>query len=441
MNRIAIALATLVLAVPVDAAMGQTLNARRTGMGGVVLPSGGAGSDAGNVAYRAVPRAHGSSSVLPLPIGLIPLISDPPVLDPDDPEFNIYKLANTLYNPPFNLQLVEPVPPSNDVVVAIGRNHLSVQLGEISSLFPEDHSRLGAVGYFPALGFGFRNVFVSASAVAQYDNDLSMNPALHGVLAHGESFETSTGYALYDDVVGQAAGMIQLGWAGAVFKTGQPRASGGSGLYVGARTKLMRGLAYGDARNTVMFSTRDTLFSSAPINLEYAGTTRTAGPEGGGWGRGLDLGLVWVSNRFEVGVGIDDVASRLEWRVEESVAFRDSVTDDFVREVIAEDVPFTSELPRRSTANASVRLGRSTIAGDVVRSMDRTLAHLGTESWLGPIALRTGCSLDANRQIQYAGGTGLKLGRFGVDVAIATHSRNLSHERGVELAAGLALYR
>jgi len=36
-------------------------------MGGVVLPSGGPGSDAGNPAYRAVPQAHGSSAVLPLP--------------------------------------------------------------------------------------------------------------------------------------------------------------------------------------------------------------------------------------------------------------------------------------------------------------------------------------------------------------------------------------
>jgi hypothetical protein len=410
-------------------------------MGGVVLPSGGPGSDAGNVAYRAVPRAHGASSVLPLPIGLIPLISDPPVLDPNDPEFNLYKLVNTLYNPPFNLQLVEPEAPSNDVVVAIGRNHLSVQLGEISDLFPEDHSHLGGVGYLPAFGFGFRNAFVTASAVAQYDNDLSMNPALHGVLAEGESFQTNTGYALYDNGVGQAAGMIQLGWAGALLKTGQPRAAGGSGLYVGARTKLMRGLAYGDARNTVTFTTRDTLFSDAPINLDYVGAMRTAGPDGGGWGRGLDLGLVWVSDRFELGVGINDLASRLDWRVEESLTVRDSVTDDFVRQVIAEDVPFTSALPRRSTLNTSVRLGNSTIAGDVVRCLERTLVHLGVESWLGPIPLRTGCSLDANRKIQYAGGTGLKLGRFGVDVAVATHSRNLSHERGVELAAGLALYR
>src|SRR5262245_20233429 len=126
MKRQAVAWIALALAVSVGPTMGQSLNARRTAMGGVVLPAGGAGSDAGNVAYRAVPHAKGSTSVLPLPIGLIPLISDPPSLDPNDPEFNIYELANTLYNPPFNLQLSTPEAPSNDIVVAIGRDHLSV---------------------------------------------------------------------------------------------------------------------------------------------------------------------------------------------------------------------------------------------------------------------------------------------------------------------------
>jgi hypothetical protein len=33
------------------------------------------------------------------------------------------------------------------------------------------------------------------------------------------------------------------------------------------------------------------------------------------------------------------------------------------------------------------------------------------------------------------------MGRFGLDLALATNSRNLSHERGLELGAGLAFYR
>ena len=48
---------------------------------------------------------------------------------------------------------------------------------------------------------------------------------------------------------------------------------------------------------------------------------------------------------------------------------------------------------------------------------------------------------DANKMLQYAGGTGLRLGPLGVDLAVASHSRNISRERGLELGAGLALCR
>ena len=54
MKKLAITMMVLALAASVDPALSQSLNARRMGMGGVVLPFGGSASDA-NVAYRAVP--------------------------------------------------------------------------------------------------------------------------------------------------------------------------------------------------------------------------------------------------------------------------------------------------------------------------------------------------------------------------------------------------
>ena len=69
-----------------------------------------------------------------------------------------------------------------------------------------------------------------------------------------------------------------------------------------------------------------------------------------------------------------------------------------------------------------------------------TQSHLGLERWWGPIALRTGAGLDPNHLVQYGGGLGARLGRFGVDVALATNSRNLTRERGLELGAGFSFY-
>jgi hypothetical protein len=421
-------------------AWGQTLNARRTAMGGVLLPDGGPASDPINVAYRAVPVASGSSSVLPLPIGLLPLIQDPPVFDSKDPDFNVYKLANQLYNPPWNLQLVEPATPSSDIVVSLGRDYLALQLGDVANVFPEDGSRFGGVMHFPAFGLGVRNFFANVSGVTHVENDLELNTPLLAALKNGEAFRPNTQYALEDAAKGQAAAALQAGWAGALARAHSKDKTDRSGVYVGARAKLLRGLAYGDARNHVGFATGDTLFSNNPVALDYLGYTRTAMPADGGWGQGFDLGTVWIVRGFEIGVGANDVGSRINWKVEESVMQRDSVSGDVKSTTLAKGVAFTSEIPATYNITVARRFGGSLIAADAEKGIFDTTYHLGAEHWVGPVALRAGTSLDGQQQVQYGGGVGVKFGRLGADAGVATNSRNLSHERGVELCVGLALY-
>jgi hypothetical protein len=111
MHRRILMLSLVVLVAGGGVASAQTFSARRMAMGGAILAGGGAGGSGSNVAYRAVPKAPRSGWTLPLPIGLIPLLADPPETDPDSPDFNVYELANLLYNPPWNLQLSSPKTP------------------------------------------------------------------------------------------------------------------------------------------------------------------------------------------------------------------------------------------------------------------------------------------------------------------------------------------
>ncbi|MBI5711474.1 MAG: hypothetical protein HZC42_14405 [Candidatus Eisenbacteria bacterium] len=439
MRRMLLMGVLLALVAASGQAAAQSFSARRMAMGGVVLAGGGPGSDASNVAYRAVSAAAGSGSGITLPFGLIPLIADPPELDPDQPDFNIYELANLLYNPPWNLQLVAPPAPSSDITIVVAKDRLAVDLGEVRDVFPRGHSRIGVVNGSPAIGFGIHRFFVAVAPLVHYENDLSLNDPLQRVI-DGEEFRTLTQYAMLDHARGQAAAGVQLGWAGALAKRGDPRERGGSGLYAGARVKVLRGLAYADADNVVSFTTRDTLFAADPVDVHYTGHFRDTGPEGGRIGRGLDLGAVWLVGGLELGVGVNDVATRLDWRVRESIATSDSATGDYVQQVLARDQALTSSVPVTVTANAAARLGRFLVAADAVRGVNATLVHGGAEVWLGRVALRAGANLDANRMAQASGGAGVRFGRFGLDAAVATHSRNLSRERGVELGAGLAFY-
>jgi len=126
--------------------------------------------------------------------------------------------------------------------------------------------------------------------------------------------------------------------------------------------------------------------------------------------------------------------------VREIHAYDDSITGDYVQDVLRRDAPFASHVPATVHANVALPLGRLFVAADVVRSVHTTLGHVGVETWSGPLALRAGGSMDDNHKIQYSAGTGYKFGHLGVDVALATNSRNLSRERGLELGAGIAFY-
>ena len=422
-------------------AFAQRLDARTMGMGGVQVPGGGAWGGASNVAYRGVPRDSSAHSEIPLPLGLIPVLADPPQFDPDKPDFNVYEIVNLLYNIPWNLQLVSPQTPSNDISIAIGQNQLSVDLGDLADLFPKDHSRYAGIATGPAPSFALRGVFIGVQPLIHYDNDLSFNSALRGVLVDGDAVQTNTQYTAYDNAVGQVAAGLQLGWSGPVVRLGEnPRDPQSTALYVGGRVKLLRGIAFGSADNIATISTSDSLFGSNPADLRYDAFTRDAMGGDGRWAVGLDLGLVWFSRGIEFGVGVNDVHTRLPWKVKETHVYTDTVSGDIVQQTLTEGVDFKSKVPTTVTLNAATRVGRWLVAADIERGAVNTTAHAGGEiGWRGAL-LRCGASIDQEHSLQFGGGAGLRFGPVGFDLGLATHGRNLSHQRGLELGAGLVLY-
>ena len=437
MKRIAMTLLAIALALSARGSAAQTFSARRMGMGGAVL--GGSGAAGANVAYRAVPRSTSGAGSLSLPIGLIPVLADPPQFDSSKPDFNIYEIANLLYTAPWNLQLVEPDPISSDITISISQSSLAVDLGDVKDVFLADHSKIGAVINGPSLGFGVRRLFVGVLPVMHYENDLSLDDALHAALADGVPFVPNTEYDMFDKARAQAAVGAEIGCALPLMQGG-PHPADRAGLYVGTRVKLLRGLAYGDADNKVGFTTGDTLFSN-PVDINYTGTLRRAGSADGGWGGGVDLGAVWVGNGLEVGLGLNDVGTQINWKVRESLVYNDAITGAYVEQVLRDQVPFTSRIPTVVTANAAIQLGRVLLASDVVSGVNNTQGHLGAEIWAGKVALRAGTSLDAAHLLQASCGSGFRFGRLGLDVALTTHSRNLTRERALELGAGLSFYR
>ncbi|HEY7729115.1 MAG TPA: hypothetical protein VID50_11765 [Candidatus Eisenbacteria bacterium] len=430
-------------------AQGQILNARRLGMGGVTLSDQGGAS--ANVAFRAVPRGDATGSV-PLPVGLLQFASDVPTFDPGDSTFNVFEILNLAMNPPLTLKLSGPDETSGDISIYVAQDSLQIDLQDVRRVVPKSSMRSGGVYHLFGVGKTLGHVFVHAGPLVHVRNTFNLSPELRAALREAEPFTDDMRYGLSDDARAQAAVAFQAGVAlRAAYapspdaeETTDPRRSGATALYLGAAPKILWGLAYGEARGAGGLSTGDTLFgNNASVAFDAVTRTRHAaiGSDGGsGFGLGSDVGAVLFWRRFELGLGLNDLGSQIRWKtvVREHV-YVDS-TNDFVTTTLARDEPFTSRIPVTTTVSAARRFGATTVAADVVDDDLCTKIHAGLEHWIGRVALRAGSYRDANRFWQYTGGAGVRVGGIGLDLAVATNSRNVEEERSTELSASLTLY-
>lgn len=435
----------------------QMLNARRLGMGGVVTSDNGAARSA-NVAFRAVPKGRGYGSI-PLPIGLIQYAGDHPTFDSNDPNFNIFEILDLAANPPLTLSLSKPSTVSSDISVYIARDSLLLDLEDVRRAVPKDPMELGGVYHLMGVGFGIKSFFVAVDPLIHVRNTFDLDPKLRAALRDAQPFTSNTRYGLADNGVAQAAIAWQAGVAARALyvpapdgnegdgddpSADDPRRNGATALYLGAAPKYLLGLAYGSAGGVGGVTTGDTLLgSSDPVAFDMTALTRHAeiGGDGGtGHGFGADIGGVLYWNRFELGIGVNDFGSEIDW----STTVRRHVYSDSLNEfsttTVATDEKFTSRIPATTTINVARRMGPTTVAADLVNGELHRQVHLGAETWVGMLALRGGTYRDTGGHWQWTGGTGLRFGGIGLDLAVATHSRNIEEKRAAELSASLTLY-
>lgn len=431
------ALMAAALAAP---AHSQIMSARRMAMGGVTLMHGGPGSDIANVAYRAVPadprdRVRSYS----LPLGVIPVLRDPPSFDSNDSTFSAFELASLALHLPWNIALTKPSEPAGDITLSVARNSLQVDLGTLRDIVPSDRVRMADAMRGPAVVVGIRRMFVGVSPYVGVRNDFQLNDALRTALRDGAPFVPNTEYGLEDQGTAEAALQAMAGGAFALSHAGG--AGSRDGVYVGARARLLRGMAFANADEHVSFTTADTLFGDEPLDLNLTGRVRTATPSGGKLGHGFDAGVVVVANGFEVGLAANDLATSIDWRVKETVTAKDSASGDYKTMTVAEDAPYTSTVPATYLLTAATRVGGMYVAADAQRDgLEQTSGHVGAEYWLGRIALRAGAWTDSHADVQLSGGAGLRFGALAIDLAVATNQSNLTRERTLDLGAGLSWY-
>ncbi len=444
------ALALLVLA-PLRSVHAQfSFDARRYGMGGVSLSRDG-NARRFNPAYRALKTNSQTTGTpkfsIPVPIGLIKFFKDHPInqlgsdpmFDPKSTACNPFELTNLIFNPPIFYEVKKSPTPTNNVELTIGKNQLIMNLGGSRVLIPEQDFGLGSNSRLLDAGVGFGGFHVGVMGFLQYDVAFTLDSALRHALT-----DTVTGVqpgdtlSLLSDAVAQAGFAPTVSFAGRLTHGADPATD--DGLYLGAAVHYYMGATYARLTGPAQIRVGNPIFGATPV-AAVADTLRTSNKPFGK-GVGGDVGVVWVSGPFEVGVGANDIGAKLTWSDTkvQNVSYL-TTTNKLVSSLDTNHVETKTKLPITYIANAALRMGTgTTVGGDVINSGRGTVIHVGVEQRTGPLAVRGGVSRDQRKRMQFGFGGGLRLGPIGLDVGFFTHSNSLSTQRAITMATSISIY-
>jgi hypothetical protein len=413
-----------------------TIDARRLGMGGALVP--GADLASANVAYQVVPRRpDGRGRVVPLPLGLVQLATDFPTLDAQSESFDVLRLTELVLNPPFFLELASPDPLDGDIAIAIARDAMSIDFEDAQAFLPKEPVRTGSIYSRPLVRLDIRGASAALAPVLEAEGRIGFDDPLYDVLAHGQPLLPDSRYEFSSSGATMAGSAIQVGWTG-----GGWGRTDGDGLYLGAYGKYILGVGFGASAAQFGLATADTIFGDAdPLDVTFDGWTRYAPFGNLGNGLGLDAGVAYRRGPWDFGLGVRDLGSRVYWGatvVEHS--YLDEATGEMVNETVAEDEPYTHHLPTQTTLNVGWSGSRTQVGADLTTSRWGTTTHLGAERRLGLVALRAGLLTDARRKLQYACGFGVGMARLWFDVGLQSHAYAMTDERGWTLGTSFAIH-
>jgi hypothetical protein len=428
------------------AAQGLFTDARRIGMGGLSLERSG-NLRRYNPAYRAVPPRSGPQGqaklTIPLPLGLIQFfhdhpisqLGDDPTFNPDSAGFNPVEAINLLLNVPLFYEVKKAPTPTNDVVFAIGKDSLRVNLGQAGRLVPEDEFGLGFSSRPLEPGFGRRGFHVGVMGWLHTEAGFEVGDTLLAFLRDSVPAQHQTRYSVLTD------GIVQAGLAPSLSYAGRVWGDTAQGIYLGAALHYYLGAAYIKVTGDGGFITGDTIFGGAnPVTTDGRAFTQYS-KVGNALGRGVggDLGIAFISGPMELGIGVSDIGATITWpdTRRDSAFYSDSA---YSQALLPNHVETKTELPVSYVANLAYTIGTTTLGADLVNNGRGTTLHLGGEKRLGLVAVRGGVSRDQRKRIEFGWGGGVWLGSISFDVGFWTHTNSLSNERAITMATSLSIY-
>jgi len=431
-------------------ASGLTFDARRVGMGGVFLNHNG-DAQLSNPAFLALVKPDTPLSI-PVPLGLIQLAANFPVLDPDDPDFDPVHIANLLLNPPFHLQLVTPdfTTSEANVTVDISQDLLLIDLGDLQVYIPTEPVDPGIFSMrSPRVGMAFHDWHFTVSPLLIGEGKVTLSDNMIAALAEAEAFESNTRYEVFAE--GSFAAMASIN-ASHGRRLPYDLLGEDNPIFVGAAFKYLMGWGYVDTQTEVAIITSDPVFDTDnPPDLEFTSIIRSSHPEGGSYGPtgrgfGFDMGVLAMVDRYEFGIGIQDVWSRITWEAEVERWKYNENYDEIRKKTLVPFEHYRQYIPRTFTFSVAYRdkpfreeakqKEGYIIASNFDVQGGNFRMHLGGEFFYRNFPLRAGIFTDSGK-MQISFGGGIPIGPVNIDLGFATHNRTLSGGKGMYMATSL----
>jgi hypothetical protein len=424
-------------------AQNYSWDARNVGMGGVTTIG------EGNLAAEMVPPERSYTSIV-VPLGLFQVLSNLEVFDPDDPDFDVLRAIDYVGSP-FHYSFNRSEKSGDvDFLKNIIDSGFSTDLKDYQGFRPPE--RLVAGGLLaPNWGYtfkfhrgandSFQGIYAGAGPYISLQTDLSFDPRLVDILDPELSVPVPVNATLFarNNASQQAAVAIIGGYRAKIGFASSTSIR--DGLYLLFNFNYLIGWRQ-DTADLNLFIATDSA-GLVTINPLQDPLIIDLFSSRSGRGFSTDFGFIVVRNGWEAGLGVNNVAHRIDWKDHSNKRFSlTSLTGgvDFVET----GLPLPSgtvrrELPEEYSANLGYHAGAWTVRSDWSYSLQKLGARAGAEYRVGPAALRGGIRYGV-KQWNPTGGIGLNLTRrFGVDVGLFGNSTNMEQRRNLAIAVSLRI--
>ncbi len=429
-------------------AQNWSFDARNVGMGGIGSTS--------NIAVDMIDEQRPYRPLV-LPFGLFQVLPNLPKLDPTKDEFDLVRAIEYAASPIHFIVGRDDTNTASEFITDLRNGELNRDLNVYRGFSPS--TSVSAEGLAsPNWGHTFKlkrndngtfhGIYAGGGIYFSMKTAAEIDPALAQVFASPTPvYVPNTSFYMSNNTESQFAIAITggyrarfaiPGWVPGAVDTGSgDRAL--EGLYIGANYHYLLGFSYEHFEPNARLDTnaQGLLVVNAaqglPVTIDRSTSTS-------GTGFAIDMGVAAVVDRWEVGVGVNGIANRINWTSAERTRYAlDSLFDGGEFNDLA-TVPIDDirvELPVDVRANLRYNAEQWTATTEVGHGFNGTSVRLGYEQRLNRLQLRGGARYIKERW-EPTGGAGFDFSdRFGIDVGLFSTSANLERQRHLAIAVSL----